>query len=246
MSPAGGGAGGGCPSLAGVQEVAIPRPWWGYINKKVYVTNAVLLFTIIFCFVFSGTKTIKTKYVSQDILSRLEIPYEIEGWQGKDIGQEWNLENVTNYHQIFEREYINKDGKNLFLMILDAGCFHHPKACARSGGFKVKELNGTEFHVLNRAVRAHTLYVEKDTDGFLVSYWVSIDRNITDWTEQKVKQLWFALTNKESTGLMIRLDVPCKEDGIENALQIAQSFVAVFGQAIPLEEADYIFGKINL
>ena len=99
--------------------------------------------------------------------------------------------------------------------------------------------------MLNRAVKAHTLYVEKDTDGFLVTYWVSIDGNITDWTEQKVKQLWFSLMDKESTGLMTRLDVPCTEDGIENALQIAQSFIADLGKAIPVEEADYLFGKIN-
>ena len=165
-----------------------------------------MLFTIIFCFGFSGTKA---KYESQDIISRLEIPYEIKDWQGKDIEQEWNLENVSYYNQIFEREYVNKDGKNLFLIILDAACFHHPKACARSSGFKVKELNDTEFYVLNRTVKAHTLYVEKDTDGFLVTYWVSIDENVTDWTEQKVKQLWFSLMNKESTGLMIRLVLNC-------------------------------------
>ena len=201
-----------------------------------------MLFTIIFCFGFSGTKA---KYESQDIISRLEIPYEIKDWQGKDIEQEWNLENVTNYNQIFEREYINKEGKNLFLLILDADDFHNPKVCSKGAGFKVKELNDTEFHVLNRTVKAHTLYVEKDTDGFLVTYWVSIDGNITDWTEQKVKQLWFSLMDKESTGLMIRVDVPCKEDGIDNALQIVQSFIADLGQAIPLEIADYIFGKIN-
>ena len=141
------------PRWRGVQGVAIPRPWKGYINKKVYVTNALLLFTIIFCFGFSGTNVIKTKYVSQDILSRLEIPYEIREWKGKDVLDDWNLDDNT--YKLIEhsinREYKNKNEENIYFTVVDAGNFHNPKICANCSGFKTKDRENAEFHIISPA-----------------------------------------------------------------------------------------------
>lgn len=213
-------------------------------NKKELITIALLLLAIIYCFGFS-----KSKYVGQGILSRLEIPLEFGEWQGSNTKQEWNKEwDIENQkysfvHQIFDREYVNREGKNLFMLILDAGNFHNPKICSKSSGFRVKELNDFKFHVLNHMFLTHCLYIENDVEGFLIIYWICIDKNIVDWTEQKIKQLWFSLINKKRTGFMIRLDVPTQEDNIEDALKLAEDFIADLGRAIPSDQAAYIFGN---
>ena len=211
------------------------------INKKGWITIALLLFAIIYCFGFPKAK----KYEGLNILSELKIPLEINGWQGKDVEQEWNIEDeaYSFISQAMDREYVNMDGKNLFLLVLDAGNFHNPKVCSNSSGFKVGELNDLEFHVLNRTFRAHSLYAEKDADGFLIIYWICIDKNIVDWTGQKIKQLWFSLINKKRAGLMIRLDIPTEEGNVEDALRLAKEFITDFGQAIPPDQASYIFGN---
>lgn len=211
------------------------------INKKGWITIAILLFTSIYCFALPKAG----KYEGLNVLSQLEIPLKFNGWQGKDVEQEWNREDEAyNFiSQTLDREYVNRDGKNLFLLILDAGNFHNPKVCSNSAGYKVTELNDLEFHVLNRNFRAYSLYIENDADGFLMIYWMCIDKNIVDWTGQKMKQLWFSLMNKKSAGLMIRLSIPTKEDGMVSALQLAKEFFADFGSAIPPEQAGYIFGN---
>lgn len=238
MSPAGGGR--------------IPRLWWkgnkqirdnGSINTNAYITNAVLLFTIVFCFGFFPAK----RYESHDIFSQLQIPHKIGSWQGSDTELDWNLKDKEYkfISQILAREY-QKDDKELYLLVLNARDFHNPKTCSSGAGFKVRELDDFEFYRGNSVFKAHTLYVQKKSEGFLLIYWVCIDRKIADWTEQKIKEFWFSLMDKQTPGLMVRLDIPCKEDNIENAMQIAQSFVTDLGMAIPSEEADYIFGMINL
>ncbi|MCF6156577.1 MAG: EpsI family protein [Candidatus Brocadia sp.] len=209
-------------------------------NKKGLITIIILLSAIIYCFGFHKTK----KYESLNILSELKIPLEISGWQGSDVEQEWNKNEEYNFiSQALDREYVNMDGKNLFLLILDAGNFHNPKVCVNGSGFKVIELNDSEFHVLNRSFQAHSLYAEKDADRFLIIYWICIDKNIVDWTGQKIKRLWLSLIDKKSAGLMIRLDIPTKEDSIEDAFRLAKEFIADFGQAISPEQAGYIFGN---
>ncbi|OQX79320.1 MAG: EpsI family protein [Candidatus Omnitrophica bacterium 4484_70.1] len=211
-------------------------------KKNQIVIIAVLLLTIIYCFIFP-----KPKYVSPDIIPQLKIPYKISDWRGKDVAEELNLlDNRYNFiSDIFARVYINFYGESLLLLILDAGNFHHPKVCFGSSGFKIKELNDTEFNFSNHKFKAHTLYTEKNNESFLIIYWICIDKKIVDWTEQKIKQLFFSLFNKEKVGLMIRLDIPTKENDIEDHLKLAKEFIKHLSQNIPSEQADYLFGEKN-
>jgi len=207
---------------------------------KFWIVIILLLSSIIYCFAFP-----KAKYVSTNILPQLRIPYKMAGWQGKDITEELNLddERYNFISQVFAREYVNSYGENLLLLILDAGNFHHPKVCFSSSGFKIRELNNPEFHILNRKFKGHCLYAQKPTEGFLVIYWICIDKKIVDWTEQKIKQLWFSLFKKERVGLMIRLDMPTREGKIESSLTVAKDFIDDLSQTLASEQVDYIFGS---
>ena len=208
---------------------------------KFWIIIVLLLLTIALSFGFP-----KAKYVGTDILSKLEIPYKMDGWQGKDIATELNLqdERYNFVSQIIAREYVNMYGENLLLLILDAGNFHYPKVCFTASGFKVRELKDTEFYILNQKVNAHTTYTEKNKEKFLIIYWISINKNIAPhWMEQKLKQLYFSLFNKKRVGLMVRLDIPIKGNNIDDAISLSREFINNLSQTLPSEHADYIFGR---
>jgi len=209
---------------------------------KLYVVIFLLIGTIIYCFAYP-----KPKYVSTDIFSQLAIPCNIKDWQGRDAEQGWNLEeNKYNFiSQIFNREYVNKNKENIYLLILNAGNFHNPKVCSRGAGFEIKELDNLRFNVLNRTFEACSLYVGMADDGYLIIYWVCMDKNIVSWTGQKIKELYYTLINKNKIRLMIRLDVPCKEKDIGDATMAARKFVEDLIQSIPTVQAEYIFGREN-
>lgn len=206
---------------------------------KPYIAIILLSSTIIYCFAFP-----KAKYVSTDIFSHLEIPYKIDMWIGSDIEQNWKLEDeeYSYISQILEREYINENNKNLFLLLLNAGNFHNPKVCYNGAGFKVRELEDTELCVLDRTFKAHTLYAENDTEGYLLVYWMCIDKKIIDWTQQKIKQLWYSFLHEQNLGLMIRLDIPSSEDNIKDALVLAKEFISGLSKVLGTEEVKYLFG----
>lgn len=207
---------------------------------KPYIALAWISFALVYCFSFPGTK-----YTSPEVFSRLEIPYTMNSWQGIDIRDEWNLEDKKyNFiSQILERRYVNAHNKNLFFSILNAGNFHNPKVCSHGAGFKVSELNDQEFHLAGRTLKTHALYAQKNTEGFLLIYWICIDKGIVDWTKQKIKELYFSLFNKNRVGFMIRLAIPSTEDTLEDALALAQEFVHDLYRGLTPKDADYIFGS---
>ncbi|HHT9138932.1 MAG TPA: exosortase/archaeosortase family protein, partial [Candidatus Wunengus sp. YC60] len=182
----------GIPSASRKNHSSSPSPA-EYFTKG-WIVISVLLITVIYCFA-----TTKAKYVSNDILSQLKIPLEMNSWQGEDLEPESNLEeDKYNFiNKLFDRAYVNKDGKNLYWLILDAGNFHNPKVCAKGAGFKVKELNNTNFSIFNHELTASCLYIAKGVDSYLMIYWICIDKNIVDWSGQKIKELWYSIINKK-------------------------------------------------
>ncbi|MBM2832975.1 MAG: hypothetical protein HW406_136 [Candidatus Brocadiaceae bacterium] len=207
---------------------------------KLYVVIILLICANVYCFAF-----FKPKYTGVDFFTQLAIPNTLKDWQGRDAEQQWNMkEDTYNFiSQVFDREYINKNKENIFLLILNAGNFHNPKVCSRSVGFKIKELGKLEFKVSNRTFQASSLFVERDNDGCLIIYWICMNKNIVNWTGQKIKEFYYTLTNKDRTSLMVRLDVPCKVADIGNAVVVAKKFVEDMIQTIPPIQAQYIFGK---
>lgn len=210
--------------------------------SKFRIVVILLLLSIILSFAFP-----KARYEGTGFISQLKIPDTFSEWQGKDITGNLDLNMEADRYKFISGalayEYVNKDGMKLLFIILDAGNFHHPKVCYTSAGFTVKELKDAEFHTLNSTLKAHTLYTEKGGEGFLSFYWISIDKKIAhEWIEQKIKQLYFSLFNKKRVGLMVRIDIPAKEENIKDAIIPAEQFVRDLSKALPSEDADYIFG----
>lgn len=188
------------------------------------------------------------RYEGTGFISKLEIPLTIDNWQGKDVSNELNLDFDKNWNKFISEakiiQYINKKGGQLLLIILDAGNFHHPNVCFTSAGFKIKELEDIEANVSGHSFSAHALYTEKGQNSNLSLYWIIIDKKIArNWIEQKLKQLYFSLFNRNRVGLMVRFDIPAKENTIEEARLIAIKFMNDLSQSLSREQAEYVFGQ---
>ncbi len=213
--------------------------------SKYLIVIILLLSAILLSFTFS-----RTKYTGTNFISHLEIPYHISGLVGQDVKEALDLNTEDEKYGFISEalayEYTNYEGNKLIFIILNAADFHHPNVCLTGAGFKIKELRDTEFNISGRSFRAHTLYSKKGEESFLSLYWISIDKKIAnEWIEQKVKQLYFSMFNRKRIGLMIRIDIPVKDENIDTALTLARQFVSALESSLPPEKAEYIFGKIR-
>ncbi|MDD4938634.1 MAG: exosortase-associated EpsI family protein [Candidatus Omnitrophica bacterium] len=135
----------------------------------------------------------KVKYKSTDFLSRINVPFWLEDWQSRDISYQLDLDDPTYGFagNVFARLYNNRYGENLAFLILDAGNFHNPKVCFGASGYTMKELPDLELTVAgNRRLEAKTIYAGKGGEGYLLVYWICINKEVVDWTKQKAIQLW--------------------------------------------------------
>lgn len=213
------------------------------MNKPRLIAACVILS----CAIILSYGLPRVKYKSPDMVSNLEVPYRTGNWFGKDSSGALNL-NDLRYNfisRVFARTYANRYGENLLFLILDAGNFHNPKVCFGSSGYQIKDLPDLGIQLDNgRKLKAKVIYAGKpDGEGFLLVYWISINKNVVDWTQQKLLQLWYSLFNKDKVGLMVRLDIPAKENNLKEPLKLALEFFNEIAPHIPPEQADYIFGK---
>ena len=211
------------------------------MKTRLYITIALLIATIAAAFGLP-----KPKYESPDILGKLKIPHTMTDWRSVDFKDNANNKQDDRYNfisDIFARLYGTRYGESLLFLVLDAGNFHHPKVCFGSSGFRIDELEDKEFVLPDRKIKGKVLFTEKGDRGFLLVFWISINKKQVDWTEQKFLQLWYSLFNKEKVGLMMRLDIPTTEDRIDPSLKLAQEFLTDIYKDLPEEDRDYIFGK---
>jgi hypothetical protein len=77
--------------------------------------------------------------------------------------------------------------------------------------------------------------------------WISFADHIVvsrsrDWIEQKIKQLYFSLFNRQRVGLMVRIDIPTTKDSIKEDIALANQFINELRSNLKKVQAGYIFG----
>jgi EpsI family protein len=209
-------------------------------QQKSAVIIAILILAITISFALP-----KPKYKSLDILSEMRIPESAADWHSKDISKEFNTqdERYNFLSEIFARVYTDKNDNSLLFLVLDAGNFHNPKVCFTASGYKVKELSDTQISVAGRSFKAISLYTQRGNDGIVLLYWLCIDKKITSWTGQKVKELWASIFQTRKAGLMVRLEIPAQEKSIDGALAFGRKFLNDLSSKLSPDQIDYLFGK---
>ena len=187
----------------------------------------------------------RSKYRSPDILSKLTIPPAFSYWRSQDISASFNP-NDLRYNfisRVFAREYANKYRQRLVFLILDAGNFHNPKVCYGSSGYSSRDLPSPEFKAGSRTFKAQAVYFEKPGESQVTVYWICINQRIVDWIGQKWLEFLYAVLNKEKTGLMVRMDIPCTAQTIDSALKLSREFISQLAAELPSDQQAYLFGR---
>lgn len=211
---------------------------------RYWIVVVLLLITAAMCFLVP-----RAQYKRSTTLSELfQIPTEIHGWRGRDVSSalDINLEEARFgfISDALAYEYVNDFGKRLVFIILDAGNFHHPKNCFTSSGYKIKELPDTEFAIQDRDIKAHSLFTMRKDVSSLSLYWIVINKNIAhEWVEQKIKQLYFSMFKKQMVALMVRIDIPSREEDLKETMIMAKQFVSELEQSLQPNHREYVFGK---
>lgn len=214
-------------------------------NLKFYTASLILVMTILISFALP-----RQKYQGTSILQDLNMPLTVgDQWQSADYSMNLSTTKDDRFNFLsgaFARIYGTREGRSLLLLILDAGNFHHPQLCYGSSGFKIKELDETALQTQNKTLRVKTFLAQKDAasgEAIVVMFWMVINKEQVDWTEQKLTQLWHSLFNKKQVGLMTRLDIPVSDGQIDQAIEYGQRFIRDLGGAMPTEKQEWIFGK---
>ncbi|MBI4825415.1 MAG: EpsI family protein [Nitrospirae bacterium] len=218
------------------------------MNKNAKILIAAVLLSAAAVYSFAVPK--QAEYKGSRFIPGLVMPDAFAGWKGVDLSEKFRINlQGAGYEFISEAlayRYTDKEKKDLLFMIINARDFHYPNGCFRSSGYKVKEMDDTELNASCRMINANTFFAEHRSKGekTLIIYWISIDKKVvTNWAEQKMKQLFFSLFDKKNTGLLVRLDIPIAGDDIEQGLALARKLVNDLSGALTPEQADYIFGK---
>jgi len=192
--------------------------------------------------------TPRAKYAGKAIAAEVldSIPKDGRHWQGRDIediGNDLESEVYSFISRVFARQYVSKASpeQSVFLIVLDAGNFHYPKVCFQGAGFISEELPQRELNLPGGKLKAHLMLSKKKNEQLLSIYWICIDKEIVPtWAQQKIKQLYYSLFNKERVGLMVRIDIAVTGN-IDKSVEIAQAFLNDIYQATPPQYRDYIF-----
>ena len=97
-------------------------------NLKRYLT-VFLLFLITSGFVFVDDRASR----SAPQVQMAKVPAIVGEWQGRDIAVEERIRRILNTNHLLLRDYINREGKHIFLSIVyyaeNKISFHRPESC---------------------------------------------------------------------------------------------------------------------
>lgn len=221
------------------------------MSKNLKFLAAASLFFAAALYSFAVPK--HAEYTGSSFITSLVMPDTFAEWKGDDLSEtlRGNLQGAE-YKFISEAlayKYTDKDNKGLLFMIINSRDFHYPNGCFRGSGYKVTEMNNTGLDASGRDVDAHTFIAEHRGKGAktLILYWIVIDsKPVTNWAEQKMKQLYFSLFDMNNVGLLVRLDIPVEGDNVQGGLALAQKLVDDLSGVLSVGEADHIFGNNNI
>lgn len=210
------------------------------MNKRLLIVSSLLALVIVLSFVLP-----RHKYTSSGEFA-LTMP-TMPGWAFQNISNSVDLqdERFNFVSKLDAYEFRSRLGEQLTFLLLDAGNFHNPQTCFLASGRTVEDLPDIPFRLKDHPFNARAMFAGKDGEGFLIIYWITIDKKIVNWTEQKVKQFFFSLFAQKTTSLMMRVDIPMSRKNLNPSISLAREFLEALDTSLPQEKADYILGKVS-
>lgn len=185
-----------------------------HINKNAigYLVIVVLLVVTSF---FSLNMYLREK-VAHDKLNISAFPYNVMGWQGKDLPVTEKEYAILETRNLVSREYKNAAGEKLLLFIIysetNRAVFHPPEVCLIGSGIEIVDKKSEKVNVNKQAFATNKLYLEKKSSfKELVLYCYKAGKMHTD--NFFLQQAYLALHQvfgQQIPGATIRVSMPLK------------------------------------
>lgn len=213
------------------------------ISLKNKTLIAIILSVVTFSISYSTPP--KLKYASTNVLKKIDLPMTAGDWRGENVDLKLALgEGLLAYiGDIIMRKYINSKKQSVYILMMDAGNFHHPKLCFSGSGYTAEDLQDTLLKLPYTEFKASTVYFKKEKADTLSVYWMTIESQRVGWTGQKVKEFFYSLTGKKRTGIITRFDVYTPESRVNSSLVAVKDLVTALSSNMSREQAELIFGK---
>ncbi|HPS20790.1 MAG TPA: exosortase-associated EpsI family protein [Candidatus Omnitrophota bacterium] len=220
---------------------------------KTRILKFAIIFTVLLAGLFTVYCTPKWKYEGKEVvLSVMQNVPDIFGrWRGRNVDSGVNDENpIYNFiSKISSKFYYDLylPERGVMFTLLDAGNFHYPKICMRGGGKETTDFAPRTINVGGKEITVQMVLAEDPKDkksGNLTVYWISIDKKpVKEWIQHKLHQLVYSLFNRKSVGLMVRADIRCTRDNVDDGVKYVEKFFNDLYKDLPQDSREYIFGK---
>ncbi|MCK5306119.1 MAG: EpsI family protein [Candidatus Omnitrophica bacterium] len=172
--------------------------------------------------------------VSQGSSKRIEIPYSLGEWNGKDadISPEEleEIYRILGTDKVILRNYVNDDGSIIQLYVVysqkDRTSFHPPEYCYIGGGNA--ELIGkglVQLSLYDSKLAANRLIFQTPKGTQQVIYWYAAGKKMyASYNKQQIRLVLDMLKGGEFQGLMVRLSSLSREDKQADDLVHFQNF----------------------
>lgn len=161
------------------------------------------------------------------------IPIKVNGWLGKEIPVEADVNAILETESILMREY-RKGNDKIWLAIVyykdSKVSLHLPESCYTGQGSQIVE-RGTE--KINDQIIANKFVLKGDKGNQIVLYYFeSGDYRTHSYQSLRWNMILNRLKRKSNSGALVRYSIPIGQDQ-EASQEKLKNFIAEFGELLP-------------
>lgn len=212
-------------------------------NNRIILAILLVVISLSWIYVFKKNQT----YQAAGIFQKLDLPRQIDGWNGQEVKQDLQLgQGLFSYIGAYQMlKYKHQDGRIIFVTLMDAGNFHHPKLCFKGSGYVAQEHANTLLNLQHKTMSVETTFFKKPRENTLVIYWLTVNQHHVNWTEQKAWDLLFRLLGKKREGLIVRIDVLTGSQGVNQSIEAVKDFTRSLSEHVDENTRLYLFGDAS-
>lgn len=171
------------------------------------------------------------KDITQETLPLVQIPYEVNNWQGKDIELSEDIFQILGTDKVMLREYRNPEDDTIWLYLVysekNRTSFHPPEYCYIGGGnTELIEKDLVKIPIGEESLLANRLVFQTPRGMQMVIFWFTADKRMyASYYKQQLDLVLNTIKGKESQGVMVRLSTYVQTEDKEEEFKKMKIFI---------------------
>lgn len=199
-------------------------------NKKInYLLVVMLLVITSILSILSFNK--REDALKKEDFTMIEIPYELNGWLGKDVKLDEEVFEILGTKRIIMRQYKNSNDDIIWLYLVcsekNRTSFHPPEYCyLGSGKNELLEKETASTEISDETLSFNRLIFQTQGGLQMVLFWFTADKEMfASYYKQQLRLLLNTIRNKKSEGIMVRLSTYFNPENEEERFEMMRLFI---------------------